>query len=47
MVDQLTTQLEIVVKQFEAARGGLASVWRRDHLGDGTPALILDVSSLL
>jgi two-component system, chemotaxis family, sensor kinase CheA len=47
VVDELTTQLEIVVKQFDAARGGLALFGGATILGDGAPALILDVSSLL
>jgi two-component system chemotaxis sensor kinase CheA len=47
VVDELTTQLEIVVKQFDAARGGLALFGGATILGDGNPALILDVSSLL
>jgi two-component system chemotaxis sensor kinase CheA len=47
VVDELTTQLEIVVKQFDAARGGLALFGGATILGDGAPALILDVASLL
>jgi two-component system chemotaxis sensor kinase CheA len=47
VVDELTTQLEIVVKQFDAARAGLALFGGATILGDGAPALILDVSSLL
>jgi two-component system, chemotaxis family, sensor kinase CheA len=47
VVDELTTQLEIVVKQFDAARGGLGLFGGATILGDGAPALILDVSSLL
>jgi two-component system chemotaxis sensor kinase CheA len=47
VVDELTTQLEIVVKQFDAARGGLGLFGGATILGDGVPALILDVSSLL
>jgi two-component system chemotaxis sensor kinase CheA len=47
VVDELTTQLEIVVKQFDATRGGLALFGGATILGDGAPALILDVSSLL
>ncbi len=47
VVDELTTQLEIVVKQFDSARGGLALFGGATILGDGAPALILDVSSLL
>jgi two-component system chemotaxis sensor kinase CheA len=47
VVDELTTQLEIVVKQFDAAHGGLSLFGGATILGDGAPALILDVSSLL
>jgi two-component system chemotaxis sensor kinase CheA len=47
VVDELTTQLEIVVKQFDSARGGLGLFGGATILGDGAPALILDVSSLL
>jgi two-component system chemotaxis sensor kinase CheA len=47
VVDELTTQLEIVVKQFDGARGGLGLFAGATILGDGAPALILDVSSLL
>jgi two-component system chemotaxis sensor kinase CheA len=47
VVDELTTQQEIVVKQFDGARGGLGLFGGATILGDGAPALILDVSSLL
>ena len=47
VVDELTTQLEIVVKQFDAARGGFGLFGGATILGDGSPALILDVGSLL
>jgi two-component system chemotaxis sensor kinase CheA len=47
VVDELTGQQEIVVKQYDAVRGGLASFSGATILGDGQPALILDVSSLL
>ena len=47
VVDELTTQQEIVVKQFDAVRGGLALFGGATILGDGAPALILDVGSLL
>jgi two-component system chemotaxis sensor kinase CheA len=47
VVDELTTQLEIVVKQFDGVRGGLALFGGATILGDGAPALILDVGSLL
>jgi two-component system chemotaxis sensor kinase CheA len=52
VVDELTGQQEIVVKQFDAVRGdatrGAGSLFAGvTILGDGAPALILDVSSLL
>ena len=47
VVDELTGQQEIVVKQYDAVRGGLASFSGATILGDGQPALILDVSNLL
>jgi len=52
VVDELTGQQEIVVKQFDAVRGdatrGSGSLFSGvTILGDGAPALILDVSSLL
>jgi two-component system, chemotaxis family, sensor kinase CheA len=47
VVDELTGQQEIVVKQFDAVRGGLAIFGGATILGDGVPALILDVGSLL
>ncbi len=47
VVDALIGQQEIVVKQFDGTRGGLALFGGATILGDGAPALILDVSSLL
>ena len=47
LVDQLTRQQDIVVKQFDAVRGGLTLFGGATILGDGAPALILDVTSLL
>jgi two-component system chemotaxis sensor kinase CheA len=47
IVDQLVGQQEIVVKQFDGVRGGLALFSGATILGDGAPALIVDVSSLL
>jgi two-component system, chemotaxis family, sensor kinase CheA len=47
IVDELTTQQEIVVKQFDTPRGARAAFGGATILGDGRPALILDVSSLL
>ena len=47
IVDELTTQQEIVVKQYDAVRGGSTLFGGATILGDGAPALILDVSTLL
>jgi two-component system, chemotaxis family, sensor kinase CheA len=47
IVDELTSQQEIVVKQFDTPRGARATFGGATILGDGRPALILDVSSLL
>jgi two-component system chemotaxis sensor kinase CheA len=47
VVDELVGQQEIVVKQFDAVRDGLALFSGATILGDGAPALIVDVSSLV
>ncbi|HUF29339.1 MAG TPA: chemotaxis protein CheA [Gemmatimonadaceae bacterium] len=47
IVDELTGQQDIVVKQFDAARGSAAIFSGATILPDGSPALILDVGSLL
>jgi two-component system chemotaxis sensor kinase CheA len=50
VVDELAGQQEIVVKQFDGVRGGdgVPSAFSgATILGDGAPALIVDVSSLL
>ena len=47
VVDALVGQQEIVVKQFDVVRDGLSVFGGATILGDGVPALILDVSSLL
>jgi two-component system chemotaxis sensor kinase CheA len=47
VIDELTAQEEIVVKQFDTARDSLPLFGGATILSDGTPALILDVSSLL
>ena len=47
VVDELIGQQEIVVKQFDGVRDGLALFGGATILGDGAPALIMDVSSLL
>ena len=47
LVDELAGQQEIVVKQFDGVRGGLALFSGATILGDGAPALIVDVSSLI
>ncbi|HEY4658478.1 MAG TPA: chemotaxis protein CheW, partial [Gemmatimonadaceae bacterium] len=46
VVDELVGQEEIVVKQFDAARDGLALFSGATILADGAPALIMDVGSL-
>jgi two-component system, chemotaxis family, sensor kinase CheA len=46
-VDELTGQADIVVKQYDAIRGGASLFSGATILGDGAPALIVDVSSLL
>ncbi len=45
-VDELMGQAEIVVKQYDNVRGGAALFSGATVLGDGAPALIVDVSSL-
>jgi two-component system chemotaxis sensor kinase CheA len=45
-VDELTGQEDIVVKQYDSVRGGAALFSGATILGDGAPALIVDVSSL-
>jgi two-component system chemotaxis sensor kinase CheA len=47
VVDELTGQQDIVVKQFDAVRDGLALFSGATILADGRPALIVDVASLL
>ena len=47
VVDELTGQQDIVVKQFDGARDGLALFSGATILADGRPALIVDVGSLL
>lgn len=47
VVDALPGQQEIVVKQFDGVRGGSQWFSGATILGDGAPALIVDVSSLL
>lgn len=47
VVDALIGQQEIVVKQFDGVRDGLGIFGGATILGDGVPALIFDVSSLL
>ncbi|MCX5767035.1 MAG: chemotaxis protein CheA [Gemmatimonadetes bacterium] len=46
VVDELLGQQEIVVKQFDAPRDGLALFSGATILADGAPALIVDVGSL-
>ena len=47
IVDELTGQQEIVVKQFDGVRDGLPFFSGATILGDGAPALIVDVGSLI
>ena len=47
VIDELVGQDEIVVKQYQAPRTGLPFFGGATLLGDGTPSLIVDVSSLL
>ena len=47
VVDALIGQQEIVVKQYDGVRDGLSLFGGATILGDGAPALIIDVSSLL
>jgi two-component system chemotaxis sensor kinase CheA len=47
VIDELVGQDEIVVKQYQAPRAGLPFFGGATLLGDGTPSLIVDVSSLL
>ena len=47
VVDELTGEQDIVVKQFDGARDGLALFSGATILSDGRPALIVDVGSLL
>jgi two-component system chemotaxis sensor kinase CheA len=47
IIDELTGQEEIVVKQYDGVRNGLPFFGGATLLADGRPALIVDVSSLL
>jgi two-component system chemotaxis sensor kinase CheA len=47
IVDELSGQEEIVVKQYDAVRDSLPLFGGATLLGDGSPSLIVDVSSLL
>ena len=47
VVDELIGQQDIVVKQFDAARDGLALFSGATILADGAPALIMDVRGLV
>jgi two-component system chemotaxis sensor kinase CheA len=46
-IDELVGQDEIVVKQFDSVRGALPFFGGATLLGDGTPALIVDVSAVI
>jgi two-component system chemotaxis sensor kinase CheA len=47
IVDELTSQQDIVVKRFDAARDGGALFSGATILSDGAPALIVDVGGLM
>jgi two-component system chemotaxis sensor kinase CheA len=47
VVDELTGQQDIVVKQFDAVRDGVSVFSGATILADGAPALIVDVGSIL
>ncbi len=47
VVDELTGQEEIVVKPYDAVKGGLPIFGGATVLSDGSPSLMLDVSSLM
>lgn len=47
VVDELAGQQDIVVKQFDPVRGGMALFSGATILSDGAPSLILNVGSLL
>ncbi|MBC7789329.1 MAG: chemotaxis protein CheA [Anaerolineae bacterium] len=47
VVDELSGQQDIVVKHFDAVRGGAALFSGATILSDGSPSLIVDVGSLL
>jgi two-component system chemotaxis sensor kinase CheA len=47
VVDELAGQRDIVVKQFDAVRNAATLFSGATILGDGAPALIVDVGSLL
>jgi two-component system, chemotaxis family, sensor kinase CheA len=47
VIDELSGQDEIVVKQYDGVRDALPFFGGATLLGDGTPSLIIDVSSLL
>jgi two-component system chemotaxis sensor kinase CheA len=47
VVDELVGQEDVVVKPFDAARGALGLFTGATILGDGAPALIMDLGNLL
>lgn len=47
IVDELVGQEDVVVKQFDPAHGALALFTGATILGDGVPALIMDLGSIL
>jgi len=47
MVDGFVGQQDVVVKRFDPPRGGASMFAGATVLGDGSPALIVDVNSLI
>jgi two-component system, chemotaxis family, sensor kinase CheA len=47
MVDEFVGQQDVVVKRFDPPRGGASMFAGATVLGDGAPALIVDVNSLI
>jgi two-component system chemotaxis sensor kinase CheA len=47
IVDDFVGQQDVVVKRFDPPRGGSSMFAGATVLGDGSPALIVDVNSLI
>ncbi len=47
MVDELTGQQDVIVKQFDQVRGASALFSGATILADGAPVLIVDVGSVV